>query len=74
MKKINSLLTAIVFYAFVISFQSCQKKKEDTDNNDCKTCKAFASGDKPEATAEVCSNGAETTFRSQHTGQEISCN
>lgn len=73
MKKLNSFLTAIVFSALVISFQSCKKKKEDTQNTECKTCQAFATADKPAASSQVCSEGAEETFRSQHSGQEISC-
>ena len=73
MKKINSFLTAIVFCAFAISFQSCEKKKEDTTETECKTCQAFATADKPAAFSQVCSDAAEQDFRSQHSGQEISC-
>lgn len=73
MKKINSLLTAIIFSAFVLSFQSCKKEKENTTETECKTCKAFPGGGNPEVSQQVCSDGAEQTFRSQHSGQEISC-
>lgn len=74
MKKITCYATAIIFSAFIFSSQGCAKKKSDTQNNtDCKACKAFATDTKPEATQEVCNDSEEQTFRSQHSGQEISC-
>ena len=74
MKKIISYATAIIFSLFIISSQACSKKKEDTQTNDCKICKAFASGpDQSTVEKEVCTPEEEQTFRSQHTGQEISC-
>ena len=73
MKKIVSIISALAFTTFIISSQGCAKKKDDTQSTECKTCKAFAATDKPEATQKVCSDTEEQNFRSQHSGQEISC-
>lgn len=73
MKSIFQKSLVIILMTSFVSVQSCKKNKDNEENTECKTCKAFKSADKPEATAQVCSGAAEQTFRSQHTGQEISC-
>ncbi|MEO8111080.1 MAG: hypothetical protein ABI594_13640 [Ginsengibacter sp.] len=73
MKKIMSYATGIILSLFIISSQSCSKKKENNSETECKTCKAFPGGGQPEVSQQVCSDGAEQTFRSQHSGEEISC-
>ncbi len=73
MKKIMSYAAGIILSLFIISSPGCSKKKEDTTETECKTCKAFAGGGQLEVSQQVCSDGAEQSFRSQHSGQEITC-
>jgi len=72
MKKILLQLTALLCLAIIVI--ACKKKTEDNnDNSNCKTCKAFATVDRPEATQQVCTAEAEGEFRASHAGQEITC-
>lgn len=52
---------------------SCGKEKTNADAG-CKTCKAFgANADQQTVTEQVCGSQAETAFRNQYAGREITC-
>jgi len=69
MKRI-SIFSIIVFLLLsVILTTGCKK---NTDDKDCKTCKAWGSTGL-EAEEKVCSDSEEEDFRSEFAGKEISC-
>ncbi len=70
MKKIFSHFIAYLICLLVIVI-ACSKKK--TEDSSCKTCRALATADRPEATQQVCTAEAEGEFRASHSGQEITC-
>jgi len=69
MKKIA--LHFIALLCLVVIAIACTKKK--TEDSSCKTCRAAATADRPEATQQVCTEEAEGEFRASHSGQEITC-
>lgn len=71
MKKITQFISAALLMAVICSNIQCKKEKEEDRGSDCKTCRAYDINGT--ITKEVCSDAAETAFRSQYSGREISC-
>ena len=69
MKKITQFISAALLMALICSNIQC--KKEEEGGSDCKTCRAYDVNGT--ITKEVCSDAAETAFRSQYSGRELSC-
>lgn len=67
----NSILILLVTTSLVSYSFTCSKSK-DEDSGECKTCKAYGTSGL-EAEETVCGTAAESTFREQHAGKEISC-
>lgn len=67
------MISAILFTTVVLSNINCAEK-EEVPAQECKTCKAYASGAGQQTLEEqVCSDAEETAFRNQYTGREITC-
>jgi len=68
----NSILIFLVTTSLALIAKSCTKSNEK-DEGECKVCKAYGTSG-IDAQETVCSPEAESTFRSQNAGKEISCN
>ncbi len=73
MKRIVSILILSTFSFIFLSVSGCKKDSKTEEESSCKTCTAYKTAEKPEATAQVCNSTQEQAFRSQHSGQEIGC-
>jgi len=69
MKRISFFSVIVFLLLSVILTAGCKK---NTEEKDCKTCKAWGSTGL-EAEEEVCSDTEEEDFRSEFAGKEISC-
>ena len=72
MKRSFSDNTKLVFFfcLYILSISAC--KKETTEADTCKTCKAYGA-DGLIKEQEVCTEEAESSFRNTYAGKEISC-
>jgi hypothetical protein len=68
MKKV---LPSIALLAIVMFLSGSCSKKNDSD--ECQTCKAFDIEGQVIDEETVCSESAETTFRSQNEGRSVKC-
>lgn len=64
------LIATFAFLLFLLLSQACKKKTSDSST--CKTCKAFGI-DGLIKEQEVCTEEAETSFRTTYAGKEIIC-
>jgi hypothetical protein len=73
MKKTVRPFMVFAFLIFSITLIHGSGCKKNTDNEECRTCKAFGV-DNVVDEEEVCSDAEETAFRNKNSGLEISCN
>ena len=71
-KAIPFLAACLMAGVLYTAVAGCHKKKND--DGECKSCKAFGLDANLVDSATVCSESAESAFRSKNAGRTIKCN
>jgi hypothetical protein len=72
MKKATPFLIACFIAGILyVGIAGCHKKK--SDDNECKTCKAFGVDNNQLEEKTVCSDSEEGAFRTKYEGRRVEC-